>query len=79
MLLEQLADVAEDVEEAGHRRTGIAGEQVNAPLDFQGPLDEQFVAGEDFATGFGQEARVHGHVQSVLVRGTGGQGTVKWP
>ena len=38
VLLEQVADVAEDVEEAGDGGAGIAGEEVDAAFDFEGSL-----------------------------------------
>ena len=56
--------VTHDVEEAGNRRTGIAGQQVDAALGFEGAFDQQFVASEDFPAGFGQVARVGSHGQS---------------
>jgi hypothetical protein len=36
---------------------------MNAALGFKATFDEDFIAGEDFATGFGQEARIGSHCE----------------
>ena len=59
--IEQVLDVPHDIEESRDRRAGIAGQEVDASVDFQRALDEQFVSGEDFAAGLGQEARIGSH------------------
>ena len=53
--VEQGGEGFEGVEEAGDGGAGVAGEQVDAAFDFQGALNEQLVAGEDFRAGVDQE------------------------
>ena len=53
---QQVADIAHDVEETGHGRTGIAGQQMDTALGFEGAFDEQFITGEDFPAGYRPES-----------------------
>ena len=52
---QEVADVAEGVEEAGDGGAGIAGIEADAAFGFEAAFDQQFVAGEDFAAGVGQK------------------------
>ena len=65
---EEVSDVAQDVEESRDGGAGIAGEKMDAALGFEGAFDEQFIAGENFVTGLGQETGIDRHIQSVLPR-----------
>src|SRR6185437_15882075 len=56
LLGEDIFDVAENVEKAGDRGTGISGEEMNAALGFERALHQEFVAGKYFTTAFGQKA-----------------------
>ena len=58
MFFEQGGKVAADIEESCDGRAGVTGEEVYASLGFERPFDEEFVAGEDFAAGIGQKARI---------------------
>ncbi len=70
--LEQVGQVAHQVEEAGHGRARVAGQQVDAAVGLEGAFDEEFVAGEDLPAGFGQEAGIGRHVGSAPRDGTRG-------
>ncbi len=64
VLVDEVFDVAEDVEKSGDGRAGIAGEEVNAAFDFEAAFHQQFIAGKNLGAGFGQKTGVSCHVYS---------------
>jgi hypothetical protein len=68
VLHQHVFDVPQDVKKAGHRRTGIAGHQMNAPIGFEGAFNQQFIASENLVAGIGQKTRVGRHNSLFLPR-----------
>ena len=65
----QLAEIAQDVEEPGDGGTGITGHQMDAAFNFKTTFDEQFIARKYFPAVAGEKPRIECHNLSVLQRG----------